>query len=89
MSDEKIQLERAVKWTCPGCGKVNYCDSWAVEATPEDIDYMIEHYGGEREDYATGEMVCDPEEVTCEACKREYEVLERHGPGVPPHDEEE
>ena len=83
---KRVRLKPAHHWYCPECKALNFCKCVRVEMTQEDIRHMVNEYGGEPKDYATGELVSQPDEVTCRKCKREFETKDI-GPRAPGDEE--
>ena len=80
---KKVELHCAYEWTCDECGRSSFVRAITVEMTPEDIRDMIAEYGGDGEEWQTGNWMTRPREVTCEHCGATFETEEWEGPVKP------
>lgn len=76
----KVELQMAFFWHCDECGAENFARAVVTEMLPEDITDLKQRYGGDDEEWLTGNWVGRPEEVTCQDCKRTFETEDWESP---------
>lgn len=74
MIKEKVELFPAHRWDCPECGRQNYCDSWPVELSEEEMKEMRDEYDIPNDESILGNFRTCPEEVECKFCKETFET---------------
>lgn len=79
----KVELHNAYVWDCDACGAENFVRAVTVEMTPEDVEAMKERYGGDDEEWQTGNWMSRPDDVTCSKCGAKFEVEEPEAPERP------
>jgi hypothetical protein len=70
MNKEKIMLEQAFSWVCPQCGTKNFESGVVCELTPDELQEIKDDLG-----VGDGEVVGQPEKVTCCKCKEIFETM--------------
>ncbi len=72
--DPLVSLYQTFGWKCPSCSVKNYHDGIFVEFTPEEQVQMAEEFGGHPSMFATGQIIAQPEDVTCSKCSKTFNV---------------
>ena len=73
---KQVDLDCAYVWDCDECGVENFVRAVVVEFTPDEVATQMEEYGGEEEDWQTGEWMTRPEQVTCGKCGATFETVQ-------------
>lgn len=73
---EKVELHPAHTWDCPDCGRENFCRGVTMEMSNEDVQEMIDRFGGEPTDHRSY-WITAPESVTCAHCGKEFEAKDQ------------
>ena len=68
-NEMKARLITAFEWTCPACGRINYCSSILVEDPDANREAREEHG-------FDGDLCMAPETVRCEWCRKRFETEE-------------
>lgn len=72
----RVELHPAHVWDCDECGRQNFCRAVVLELNEQDREALITRYGGDEEDWQTGDIVCAPDDVTCQHCGATFAVDE-------------
>jgi hypothetical protein len=71
---DKVTLFPAHSWQCPSCGEMNFTAAEIVEVTNEEAARFADEYGGEPNEWTTGNLVTSPDDVECSSCQKAFEV---------------
>lgn len=71
---QRVEMRPAYNWTCPECGRDNFCRSVVAEITPEDCEEMgLDPEDGEAE--TQGRWQTYPNNVVCEHCGVKFPTI--------------
>lgn len=63
---ETVELRPAYAWTCPECGRDNFCNGIVWEGSAEEIEELRRDHG--IEEHETGDWMIPPYKVHCVHC---------------------